>query len=122
MVYMEHSNSNINPWLKRISRASAWGLLAAVIVLVLSGWGITQTGVIYQITFGLVDRRLADSIHRATNVPLTVFFLAHVLLNIRIAISRRHPSRPWLTDSILGVIGIGILGIMIYMEYVRRGG
>ncbi len=119
---MEHSTPGISLWLKRLSRVSAWGLLASVIVLVFSGWGITQTGLIYQITFGLVDRRLADSIHRATNGPLAVFFLAHVLINIRIAVTRRRPSHLWLIDSILGIIGIGLLGITIYMEYFRLGG
>lgn len=42
--------------------ASAWALLVIVIVLVVSGWGITQTGIIYRLTGGLVDRRLADAI------------------------------------------------------------
>jgi cytochrome b subunit of formate dehydrogenase len=115
-------NKGYNSRLKKLARYSAWLLLAAVIVLVVSGWGITQTGVIYRFTFGLVDRGLANTIHRATNVPLAVFFLAHVLINIKINISQKHPSRAWLTNSILGVIGIGAVAIMIYLEYFRSGG
>jgi cytochrome b subunit of formate dehydrogenase len=113
---------NANPWLKRIARASAWALLVGVVVLVLSGWGITQTGVIYNITFGLIDRRLADSIHRATNVPLVLFLLLHVLINIRLAITIRRPFMAWLTNGVLIVIGGCILGIVVYMEYFRLGG
>jgi cytochrome b subunit of formate dehydrogenase len=112
----------INPWLKRLSRASAWALLAGVVVLVVSGWGITQSGVIYHITFGLVDRRLADAIHRATNVPLAVFFLVHVLTNIKLALSRRRRATDWLTSGFLIAIGLVILGLVIYMEYFRLGG
>ena len=100
-------------WLKRIARASAWALFVGVVVLMFSGWGITQTGVIYRITFGLIDRRLADSIHRATNVPLAFFFLLHVLINIRLTITNRRPFRTWLTDGALIVIGGCILGAWV---------
>jgi uncharacterized membrane protein YwaF len=108
--------------LKRIARASAWALLAAVILAIVSGWGITQTGIIYRLTFGLIDRGVADTIHRAANLPLALFFLAHVFINIKLAISRRRPSKGALTASILGVVGAGLLAIMIYMEYFRLGG
>ncbi len=111
-----------NIWLKRISRISAWALLAGVIVLVVSGWGITQTGVIYNITFGLVDRRLADAIHRATNIPLAVFFLTHVMTNIKRATSSNHKSQAWIVNSILIVVGIVLMVIVVYMEYFRLGG
>jgi len=42
-------------WLRRLSRISAWLLLVAVLVLVVSGWGITHTEIIYKATFGLID-------------------------------------------------------------------
>jgi len=111
-----------NYLLKILSRASAWALLASVLVLMVSGWGITQTGIIHSLTGGLVDRKLADAIHRATNAPLTFFFLAHVLINIRLMVSPKHPASSWLTDIILIVIGAGLMAITIYMEYFRLGG
>jgi cytochrome b subunit of formate dehydrogenase len=108
--------------LKRIAKASAWALLVTIIVAVVSGWGITQTGLIHRLTFGLIDRGLADAIHRAANVPLALFFLSHVLINIKLTISQRSPSKRLLTNSVLGVVGTGLLAIMIYMEYFRLGG
>ncbi len=111
-----------NPWLKRISRISAWALLIGILVLVISGWGITQTGIIYKITFGLIDRRLADAIHREANVPLAIIFLTHVMINIKIATSFNTAYRAWLVNVILIVIGIGLMVIVIYMEYFRLGG
>ena len=108
--------------LKRIARASAWALLAAVVVAVVSGWGITQTGIIYRLTFGLINRGLADAIHRATTVPLALFFLSHVFINIKLTISQRNRARGLLTSILLGVVGGGILAIVIYMEYFRLGG
>jgi cytochrome b subunit of formate dehydrogenase len=111
-----------NVLLKRIAQASAWALLATVIIAVISGWGITQTGIIYRLTFGLINRGVADTIHRAANVPLAFFFLSHVFINIKLTISQRSPSKGLLTSAILGVIGAGLLAIMIYMEYFRLGG
>jgi len=110
------------PWLKRLSRISAWVLLIGIMVLVFSGWGITQTGIIYEITFGLVDRRLANSIHRAANAPVAIFFILHVLINIKLAISRNHPSRGWITSLILITIGLALLAMVVYMEFIRPGG
>jgi intracellular septation protein A len=108
--------------LNRIAEASAWALLVTIVVVVVSGWGITQTGIIYRLTFGLIDRGLADAIHRAVNVPLALFFLSHIFINIKLRISKRSPSKGWLTNSVLGVIGAGLLAIMIYMQYFRLGG
>ena len=108
--------------LGKIARFSAWALLGCVVILVASGWGITQTGVIYKITFGLIDRRLADSIHRTMNLPLAFFFLSHVLINIRRTLHIRGPVGRRLSDGFLIVIAVFILVIVGYMEYFRRGG
>jgi cytochrome b subunit of formate dehydrogenase len=102
---------------RRLSRLSAWLLLAAVVVLVVTGWGITHTGIIYNLTFGLIDRRLADSIHRATNLPLAFFFLCHVLTNIDLALRKRASRNPWLLHLILIITGLALMGIVVYIEY-----
>ena len=109
-------------YLRRIAEASAWALLVTIVVAIVSGWGITQTGIIYRLTFGLINRGLADAIHRAVNVPLAIFFLSHVFINIKLKISKKSPSKGWLTNSVLGVIGAGLLALMIYMEFFRLGG
>lgn len=107
--------------LRKLAGVSAWILLAGIIVLIISGWGITQTGIIHGITFGLIDRRLADAIHRAAVIPLIFFFLLHVLINIRIKISPKSPLKIWSTNVILIVIGIGLTVISVFM-YFRLGG
>jgi hypothetical protein len=104
--------------LRRISRISAWLLLATVAVLVISGWGITRTEIIYKVTFGLIDRKLADSIHRATNLPLAFFFLSHVLINIRLLLTSKKRLKTWLIDGVLITIGIALMGVFVYIEYL----
>jgi len=115
-------NDRVKYWLKITARASAWALLAAVIVLVFTGFGITQTGAIFRFPFGLVDRRAADTIHRAINGPLAFFFLCHVMANIRLAVSSRRSYLIWLVNGILIVVGIGLMVLVVYLEYFRTGG
>ncbi len=119
---VDPGSSSLVPLWRKLARASAWALLATVIILLVSGWGITQTGVINRLTFGLVNRRLADEIHRSMNGPLAAFFLSHVLINIKVGISPRSPARNWLMNIILLLIGAGLMAAVIYLEYFRRGG
>jgi hypothetical protein len=105
----------------KIARVSAWALLICVLILVASGWGITQTGVIYKISFGLVDRRTADSIHRVMNLPLSFFFLLHVIINIRQSLHIKNRVRKLITDGFLVALAVLILFIVINMEYFKRG-
>jgi hypothetical protein len=109
-------------WMQIIARASAFLLLLGVIILVITGWGITQTGVIYNLSHGLIDRRTADSIHRGMNLPLVIFFLAHVMSNIKIALYRRRATENWLINGLIIGFSILVLAAVVYMEYFRRGG
>ena len=104
-------------WLRYLARISAWLILAAAVIMVVSGWGITHTEIIYKATFGLIDRRLADSIHRATDLPLAVLFLSHVLTNARLAIYRTNLRKIWLIDSILVIVGLTLITLVVYVEY-----
>jgi hypothetical protein len=116
------SPTKTRPILKKIARASAYALFAGVVVLILSGWGITQTGIIYKISFGLVDRRLADAIHRAANAPVAFFFLLHVMINFRLSIKSKRPAQIWIIDGALIIIGVCLMAIVVYLDYIRRGG
>jgi cytochrome b subunit of formate dehydrogenase len=100
-----------------IVRISAWLLLVSVVILIATGWGITHTEIIYKATFGLVDRRLANAIHRASNVPLVIFFLAHVLINIRLIVYRKNYSRIRIIDAILTIVGLILMALVLYVEF-----
>ncbi len=103
--------------LRNLSRISAWLLLAVAVVLVLAGWGITRTEIIYKVTFGLVDRRLANYIHRYANVPLAIFFVSHVLINARLSLSRTKLHWIRIIDGIFIVLGVLVIAIVLYMEF-----
>jgi hypothetical protein len=103
--------------LKYLSRISAWILLAMAVILVFSGWGITRTEIIYKVTLGLVDRRLANYIHRFATIPMSVFFISHVLINARLSLYRSMPQRIRIIDGILILIGSVVTALVLYMEF-----
>jgi hypothetical protein len=91
-------------------------LLAGIAISVVSGWGITRTEIIYNASAGLIDRGVANAIHRATQVPLVTIFLTHVLTAIRARVWERSPGRKVPLDIVLAVIGLAVLAITVYME------
>ena len=103
--------------LKKLARLSAWGLLLGVIILAVSGWGITHTEIIYRASFGLIDRGVANSIHRASHIPVAVLFLTHVLTLVRLRLPQRCLERTWIANSLIIAIGIGLFSLAIYIEY-----
>jgi len=104
-------------YLRRIARASAWLLLVTIIILLISGWGITRTEIIYKASLGLIDRGEADSIHRAIQVPAAVFLTTHVLLNVRLNLPSRCARKAWLFNGLLVAIGVCVVGGVVFMEY-----
>jgi hypothetical protein len=105
-----------------VARISALMLLLGVIVLIITGYGITQTGVIFSLSHGLIDRRASDLAHRATNLPLAFFFLAHIFANIKIALYKRRPTENWLINGLMiAAVAAAMVGVA-YMEYFRKGG
>lgn len=101
--------------LKRVARLSAWLLVAAIIVSVLSGWGITRTEIIYQASFGLVNRGVANAIHRGLQVPMAAILLIHVLVNAKLALSR---YRAGVVNAVLVAIGLALVAVVVYMERI----
>ncbi len=99
--------------LKRIARLSAWLLVAAIIVSILSGWGITRTEIIYQASFGLVNRGVANAIHRGLQVPMAAILLVHVLANVKLSLSR---YRAGVVNAVLVAIGLALIAVVVYME------
>jgi hypothetical protein len=102
-------------YLKWIARASAWLLIAAIIVEAISGWGITRTETIYKASFHLIDRGMADRIHRDVQLPMAVILITHVLANLRLNLPFRFAKISWLFNIIFIVIGVCLLIGVVYM-------
>ena len=55
-----------------------WLLLAALVLYLLTGFGITQFRVVEQATFGLLSKNLAFYIHSGLLIPFIVMLMLHI--------------------------------------------
>ena len=110
------SDSQSRAVLRLIARISAWLLLAGIIVLLVSGWGITHTEIIYKASFHLIDRGLANRIHHDVQIPMAAILITHVLTNLRLNLPSRYEKKSWLFNSILIILGVCLLVGVVYME------
>ena len=66
-----------------------WSLLVAVILFLVSGFGISHFRVVETITFGLVTKNVAFRIHEAMWIPFTILLVLHITLTVfRLKINR----------------------------------
>ena len=110
------SNRQSRAILRLLARTSAWLLLVGIIVLLVSGWGMTRTETIYKASFHLIDRGRANRIHHDVQIPMAAILVTHVLTNLRLNLPSRYEKRKWVFNSILIIIGVCLLVGVIYME------
>lgn len=111
---LQHEMS-VRVYFKWISRASAWLLIAAIFVAAISGWGITRTETIYKASFHLIDRGMADRIHRDVQLPMAIILITHVLTNLRLNLPSQFAKISWLFNIIFIALGVCLLIGVVYM-------
>ena len=75
-----------------VRRSVAWCLLAATLLYLLTGFGITYWGIVTPLTLGLLGKALAFQIHNLLWVPFGVLLVVHVAFGL---LGRRRPgARP----------------------------
>jgi cytochrome b subunit of formate dehydrogenase len=62
-----------------VRRTIRWLLLVAVILYVITGFGITEFRTVETLTFGLLTKNLAFRVHEALWIPFAVLLTAHIL-------------------------------------------
>ena len=72
-------------WKRLGKRILHWLLAAEAVVLLISGLGITEYGIVETISFGLLTKSLAHKIHTADGlwISFLVLLALHIFLSIR---------------------------------------
>lgn len=85
-------NNNRDNKAKTIRKTIRWLLLIAVILYVVTGFGITEFRTVETLTFGLLTKNLAFRIHEALWIPFVVLLAAHVLYSPILRLWRKYGS------------------------------
>lgn len=68
---------------RTLEKATHWLLVVAIILYVVSGYGITEFRVVERITFGLLSKPLAFRMHTILTMPFLVLLGLHIYFTYR---------------------------------------
>lgn len=63
-----------------IKQTIHWLLTVAVIIYLLTGFGITEYRIVESLTFGLLTKSLAQKIHIDLEIPFIILLILHIWL------------------------------------------
>ena len=69
--------------LNNLKKIIHWTLLGIIIIYIISGLGIVYSGIIEQITLGVLTKNLAYEIHIHLPIPFLIILIAHIILNLK---------------------------------------
>jgi succinate dehydrogenase/fumarate reductase cytochrome b subunit len=106
-------------YLKRFNRLLAVPTLILFIVLVISGYGITNPLVVSELTGGLfADRYLSLRIHTAVVLPALILLTIHILIAIRSTLIRWGVRDGNLLNAFLILLGAFAITLLVLMQYL----
>ncbi len=72
-------------WQRLSKRIIHWLLLALAVVLLITGLGITEYGIVERLSFGLLTKNLAHKIHTAPGlwISFLVLLALHIFFSLR---------------------------------------
>ncbi len=73
-----------------VQKIIRWLLLVAVILYVITGFGITEFRTVETLTFGLLTKNVAFRIHEVLWIPFAVLLSAHILYSLVLRLWRRY--------------------------------
>ena len=76
--------------IKIIGRGCGWAAGALLLFTVLTGYGITEYGIVTSLTFGLLGKATSQRIHNFADIPLIVFLAVHVGIALWGRLARRN--------------------------------
>ena len=108
----------IEYYLLKISRFCAWTLIVLILLYFVSGYGMTRTGLMYRLTFGLMDRGVALWIHDVLlTIPMAIAFLLHTLISVRSALIRWNVKNKFVLNWLMIGIGVVLFGAVLRIYF-----
>ena len=103
-------------YLVKFNRLIVWILLALIVVLIVSGYGLTKPTLINMLTFGLIDHQTAFDLHSLLDLPLFILLTIHVLIEVKLSLMRWGFKNWRLLNSLILLLGSVCLLLVLYIE------
>ena len=103
--------------LQRFNHLLVWPTLVLFILLAISGYGISNPGLINEFTGGLFKHLSLLQLHETLVLPTLTLLMVHVLIGMRSALTRWGIREGRLLDAFLVLLGAFVLALMVFMQY-----
>ena len=103
-------------YLVKFNRLIVWIQLALIVVLIVSGYGLTKPTLINTLTFGLIDHQTAFDLHSLLDLPLFILLTIHVLIEVKLSLMRWGFKNWRLLNSLILLLGSVCLLLVLYIE------
>jgi thiosulfate reductase cytochrome b subunit len=111
---MEKTNDH---YLKRLNRLLVWPTLILSAIFVISGYGITNPGLVTELTGGALTRAVSLKLHLALAFPILVLLTIHILIGAKSALTRWGVKEGILLNVFLLLVGIFTMSLLALMQY-----
>ncbi|UCH32728.1 MAG: hypothetical protein JSV05_04980 [Candidatus Bathyarchaeota archaeon] len=109
-------SKNANYYLMKVNRAIVWILLFFMILLVVTGYGLTKPNLISFLTGGILDFFTASYLHTLLDVPLFVLLLVHVIVEVKFSLMRWGFKNQKLVNLLMLALGLISLALILYVD------
>lgn len=106
-------------YLAKLNRLLVWPTLVLFIVYVFSGYGITNSRLVGELTSGVLTHSLSLSIHTTIATPVLFLLSIHVLIGLRSGLIRQGVQDGRLLNVFLILLGVLSTTLMILMQFLR---
>jgi hypothetical protein len=104
--------------LKRFNRLLVWPTLVLIILLAISGYGITNNRLISELTGGLFTHPFSLYLHTILVLPTLILLMIHILIAIRSTLTRWGIKEGNLLDAFLILLGVFTVTLLALMQYL----
>jgi cytochrome b subunit of formate dehydrogenase len=103
-------------YVMKFNRVIVWILLVLMVILIISGYGLTKPTLINALTFGLIDHQTAFDLHTWLDLPLFALLVIHVLIEVRLSLVRWGFKHRRLLNLLILLLGSVCLLFILYIE------
>ena len=105
-------------YLIKLNRIFVWFLLLFMILLVITGYALAKPGLISYLTGGLINYQNAAYLHTLLDVPLLIFLLVHVVIEVKFSLTRWGFKSRGLLNLLMLLLGAVVLVAILYVDSV----
>jgi len=102
---------------KKLNRLLVWPTLVLSVIFVVSGYGITNPGLVTELTGGVLTRAVSLKLHLVLAFPILMLLTIHVLIGAKSALTRWGVKEGILLNVFLLLAGIFTMDLLALMQY-----